>query len=658
MAHVQLSSGAMSFDFDDDMDGGPSVLTAATFLKTDEPTAAASSSNAAPIAEGGIAATPLPAKDLFARFNTAGKEMSADWLLVAESEPTNAGPLISADVLAKLKRKQEEHSMRGKTSNTATIVSPLTSPVGPAVTVAAAPSASAFEGVDGSEAEDATAAAPRLAAAGKRDREDDINTDVTNKSARPELPPLPSEAAAAGADGFVESGFGDSDYLNFGDLKNQNTSNLVLTAAVEAVEASEAAGKGGRRGVNMRGTAGGRNGAADLSAVSVPLWAAHRVRHEGGYCTENAAVALHQEVMDIVDFLRPTRSEVNMRRLIELEIQDICNRLFPYDGTEVCVYGSMSTHLMLPLSDLDMTILHVPVSTETALTRIAAEIGKLGLCAEAFPQLILKTKVPLVKFEHRMSGVKVDISINAGDGQVNSAIVKKLVGKFPEAKFLIMVVKYFLKQRDFDEPFKGGMGSFSTTLLVISFLQHHPIYNEDRDRRHLFGLGRLLVDFFRYYGNCFNFSKSAVVVGEGGCYYDRTRQLTDPNTGRPVQVIIEDPGNKNNNAASSLRNFPSIATSFEFAYLALTAVFDVSSQMSPDSLTIQGRPTLLSRILHVDAAMVHGRNVCAEGYRRWRASATKEERLRVKKFRFAEDVDMWDPFSTMRQNDSDAEAQS
>lgn len=39
-----------------------------------------------------------------------------------------------------------------------------------------------------------------------------------------------------------------------------------------------------------------------------------------------------------------------------------------------------------------------------------------------------------------------------------------------------MIIKYFLQQRDMHEPYRGGLGSYATTLLVISFLQHHPIY--------------------------------------------------------------------------------------------------------------------------------------------------------------------------------------
>ncbi|ESL07036.1 DNA polymerase sigma [Trypanosoma rangeli SC58] len=355
----------------------------------------------------------------------------------------------------------------------------------------------------------------------------------------------------------------------------------------------------------------------------VPLWSVERYTKQGGYAS-NATIALHQEICDLVDYLRPSEAEVFMRGIIGMEVRAIAKRLWP--DCEPIVFGSVLTGLLLPLSDLDMTILNVPLSTEEALTLLAREISREGLCHTAYPQLILKTKVPLVKFQHRHSLLDVDISINAEDGQRNSAIVVEMLRSFPEARPLIILVKYFLQQRGMHEPYYGGLGSFATTLLVISFLQHHPIYTERPEERAYTGLGRLLVDFFRYYGMYFNYDSCGISLLGDGRYFRRSDTsavaFSSPAGQRsplgPPQVMLEDPGCTQNNAASSLRSFHVITSVFTHAYMALTAVFDApvgaAQDFSPDATEIARRPTLLSRILHVDAPSVARRQSIAAAY--------------------------------------------
>lgn len=371
---------------------------------------------------------------------------------------------------------------------------------------------------------------------------------------------------------------------------------------------------------------GGGGGSGVSQQLVVPLWSVNRMQQLGGYCKESDLVALHQEITDLLDFLRPTQGEVTIRRFVEMEVARIAKRLWP--NCETLVYGSMYTQLLLPLSDVDITLLNVPVPQEEALTTLAREISQADLCEGVYPQLILKTKVPLVKFQHRGSRIDVDISIDAIDGKANSDIVIQLLEAYPEARALILVVKYFLQQRDMHEPYHGGLGSYATTLLVISFLQHHPIYTTHRKNRTRTGLGGLLVDFFRYCGQYWNYQRCAIGFnGMDSLYYRRSEGVgmyspTSPNSPRspnmgPPQAIIEDPGNPTtNNAASSLRNLHVITSVFSHAYLALTATLPPvdASTASPDATEIAHRPTLLSRILHVDSATVSQRQHIATAY--------------------------------------------
>lgn len=500
--------------------------------------------------------------NLFEKFHSASKDFS-EWLLPPES-PANVKP-IGEEVAAKLRLRQSAMSVRSKVEDQT-------------VAVAAAD-------VIDVDADD--------------DEEDTPIVESVSKA----TPSVRGDARE----------FHDGEFFSFGPTvkseKEAASSSMTLENLQAVVEVPTSAVTGRqRRQVNAN------------VLRRVPLWSVERFRIAGGYCESNALVALHEEIMDLVDYLSPSQAEVSLRRLVELEISRMSKALWP--ECEPCVYGSLTTHLLLPLSDIDMSILNVPpsVTVEEALTALAREIGNSGMCTTSYPQLILKTKVPLLKFTHKGSLLDVDVSINAGDGKTNSEIVRDCLRQYPEARPLVIVVKYFLQQRDMHEPYHGGLGSFATTLLVISFLQHHPIYTSRPHERAYTGLGKLLVDFFRYYGCCFNHFRCGVSLENGGFYFLRRQNSATDSMGRPQvnQVVLEDPGNRSNNAASSLRQFPTIASSFAHAYSALTAVFPLlgseGEDMSPDAEEIARRPTLLSRILHIDAESVARRKCIVQTF--------------------------------------------
>ena len=507
-------------------------------------------------------------------------------MTLPEEEAPREKPLLPADVVAKLKQHQAQH------------VAPLSTHV------KSSQHDDAEEGSDDSSC----------------DEESERESSASSRSI--ERPAREGANLSASQDLEVSSPLSlEGDYLNFLP-KQQKSSHPALVGTVS--------GETPRSSLGGASDLGGRPVAVSPTESpvprEVPLWAVKRYETGGGY-SANALVALHQEITDMVDFLRPTKGEITMRRLVEVQIAKIAKRLWP--ECEPCVYGSMSTHLLLPISDLDMSILNVPCSAEEGLLRLSREIGNAQLCTNTYPQVILKTRVPILKFTHRTASVEVDCSINAADGKTNTEIVCKLLQEYPEAEPLTILVKYFLKQRDMHEPYRGGMGSFATTLLVISFLQHHPIYTTDARHRRYYGLGKLFVDFFKFYGQCFNYHRVGISLARGGFFFLKPPSPpNDPLTGRaPPQVLLEDPGNPSNNAASSLRYFQTIVSSFDHAFLALTAELDPPENpmaVSPSSPLVSHRPTLLSRIFHIDPFMMEKRASMEEAYQRFLATEPED----------------------------------
>ena len=65
----------------------------------------------------------------------------------------------------------------------------------------------------------------------------------------------------------------------------------------------------------------------------------------------------------------------------------------------------------------------------------------------------------------------IDIGINNTDGLTGVEVINGFIEKLPALKPLVLVVKGMLKQRNLGDAAFSGLGSYSTTLMCISFLQ-------------------------------------------------------------------------------------------------------------------------------------------------------------------------------------------
>ena len=85
-------------------------------------------------------------------------------------------------------------------------------------------------------------------------------------------------------------------------------------------------------------------------------------------------------------------------------------------------------------------------------------------------------------------------------------MMHRYVQQFPAMPPLVIVVKFFLKQRGLDETYTGGIGSYVLANLVVSFLQQHPRWAHFGQRPEEM-LGVALVEFFQMFGTLVNYDQ-------------------------------------------------------------------------------------------------------------------------------------------------------
>ena len=309
---------------------------------------------------------------------------------------------------------------------------------------------------------------------------------------------------------------------------------------------------------------------------------------------------LHEEILDLVDYLSLNKEEHQAQvRLID-QFRKLVTELWP--DAKLKTFGSFATSLYLPTSDIDVVILSQQVDethgVQMALKRLATRLKRKNMASHL--QIISRARVPLVKIVDRILGCSVDFSFNVDNGPRAVPLIRKYIEDYPAARPLVLMIKLFLQQRGLNEVFTGGIGSFSLTLLVVSFLQLHPRL-QHRQIKAEENLGILLIDFLELYGRHFNYPKTGISLKNNGRYFCKSsRGWIVP--GRPSLLALEDPQDRDNDVGRNSFNIMAVRQALEFGYSTLVSQclsrLHRSGDEKPDSILghiLQLTPEMIAR---------------------------------------------------------------
>jgi len=229
---------------------------------------------------------------------------------------------------------------------------------------------------------------------------------------------------------------------------------------------------------------------------------------------------------------------------------------------KVEVYGSQVTDLCVPYSDVDLVIFGTKEYCDTlsALFTLANELENRGICYQA--TVISTCKVPIIKFKDYKSGCLVDVTFDCKTGTQNSSIIMNYLAQYPLLKPLILFIKYYLKQRNLNDTWSGGIGSYTLVLMITSFLQLHTEHHGRNDNDNL---ALLLIKFFELYGKKFDYLNHTISVLDGGKYLTKESKKWDNETS-PELLSVEDPFDTDIDLGASSFCIQYVKNSFEQAY--------------------------------------------------------------------------------------------
>jgi len=131
-------------------------------------------------------------------------------------------------------------------------------------------------------------------------------------------------------------------------------------------------------------------------------------------------------------------------------------------------------------------------------------------------QFIDTASVPVIKL-NTIYSIPVDITMiqPSHSGKKTKALLLQFLHDYKELRYLVLVLKQFLRQQSLHNPYTGGLGSYCLSLMVTSFLQIY-VYRK-KESKGLRNLGKLLMDVLQLYGK-FEFERIVIKVTEEGSH--------------------------------------------------------------------------------------------------------------------------------------------
>lgn len=267
---------------------------------------------------------------------------------------------------------------------------------------------------------------------------------------------------------------------------------------------------------------------------------------------------LNKELLNLYHLLLPHKDEIRIREYLTNKMKSFVLSFFPSFKLES--FGSSECNMYLPTSDIDILLVNEEkdVIPNKVLTQLSTLLRKD--CDFIDPTYIIhisKARVPILKCRDKCFGYEFDIIVNKVDALKQSKYIHEKIIQFPYLRPICIILKYFLKIRNLNDSSTGGLCSYAQFLLVLHFIQLHPLLQQKNLIDPMKNIGALFMDFFQFYG--FDYPYEGVTHGIKDFIYKRQSMSN-------AIISIEDPVNVNHDVGDNCSNMHAIKDVFVHAY--------------------------------------------------------------------------------------------
>ncbi|XP_077572391.1 terminal uridylyltransferase 4 isoform X2 [Stigmatopora nigra] len=284
--------------------------------------------------------------------------------------------------------------------------------------------------------------------------------------------------------------------------------------------------------------------------------------------------------------LAPTDAEQDKREQILVNLERFIRKEYN-DKAQLCLFGSSKNGFGFHDSDLDicMTLEGLETAEKLNCKEIIEALAKVLKKHTGLKNIlpISTAKVPIVKFEHKQSGLEGDISLYNILAQHNTRMLATYAALDERVQFLGYMIKVFAKCCDIGDASRGSLSSYAYILMVLYFLQQRqppviPVLQEIfdgtsipqkivdgwnayffddledlRDRQNLprrdlntESIGELWLGLLRFYTENFDFKEHVISIRQ------KKRLTTFEKQWTSKCIAIEDPFDLNHNLGAGV----------------------------------------------------------------------------------------------------------
>ncbi|CAD8121232.1 unnamed protein product [Paramecium sonneborni] len=229
---------------------------------------------------------------------------------------------------------------------------------------------------------------------------------------------------------------------------------------------------------------------------------------------------LHNEMMEFFDYISPSDSEHKRRITAYMRVEKYLQDLAP--EAQIESFDTFKTRMYLPNADIDIVMIETSCTQKQLYKKVAAQMIKQTNKFENV-NLIANAKVPIIKFIDVESQYHFDLSFNQLDALKQIEELEKAFEIYPELKILLMTLKCMLRQRDLNETYSGGVGSFLLFQMILTFLREYRkdfFQNNQQDQIKNVTLGEYMIKFLEFYSDV----QRKRIAGQGGNIDNKSTQ--------------------------------------------------------------------------------------------------------------------------------------
>ena len=232
----------------------------------------------------------------------------------------------------------------------------------------------------------------------------------------------------------------------------------------------------------------------------------------------------------------------------------------------------------MPWSDIDLAIINKDdknspfYETNHILMKNMVQILKNRPDIIEDVHYVDQAHIPIIKItsSEKFNYKKIDITVkdcedNTHNGEKCVKLVKKYLSKYKELKPLFLVIKQLVFLAQLNDPYQGGVSSYTLILMLVSFLQmKKKIFKENEED---INYGRYLIEFFRVYIKIkFSVLEVRPFLPDKDINSLTIYQKVDINTDRASQLSVIDPLDSNNIVSKPSYNAHYLQNLFYFVF--------------------------------------------------------------------------------------------